>query len=560
LRTPNDLPLNEVGPLVSIAPDGSFLVFVGPDPEVVGVTALWRRPLDRLDATSIPGTRGAQRPRVMPGGRTVQFYKRHPSGTVNVRFEIPIEGGVPTSAPVEREMLRTRDGRAFVFSDDSGGFEVVSPGDQQRRIVQPGAAETIARSVALSPNARWMARVRRIGQTDSISLRKLQPGPVSLIAAGVSPTFLDNDILAFRAADGSLQVGRLKPDGTGFAAPPITMVPNVSLAGDASAVYAVGDDGTLVYSAGGASALSRLTWVTPSGSERPVPNIDSRVFGGLALAPDGKRAALSVGALASGGDIWVAELESGSLNPLTSNGVSGRPFWLRDGRTVTYVLTALGAPVQQLERQGAVASRRAIDTSAPADSLRGPWPATIIDELVWSPDERYMAMRARSAGGTRDIFVRRADSDSIVPFAAEPRVQERGPRFSPEGKWLLYVSNRSGRDEVYAESFPQGGNRVQLSLDGGREGTWSRDGSRVFYRSLDGWMTAGRLTLGATLTVAGRDRLFDATPYLANQFLAMYDVAPDGRFLMFKLDPQPARTDVVIIRNWVQQVKGRLRN
>jgi hypothetical protein len=171
-----------------------------------------------------------------------------------------------------------------------------------------------------------------------------------------------------------------------------------------------------------------------------------------------------------------------------------------------------------------------------------------------------MAMRARSAGGTRDIFVRRADSDSIVPFAAEPRVQERGPRFSPEGKWLLYVSNRSGRDEVYAESFPQGDNRVQLSLDGGREGTWSRDGSRVFYRSLDGWMTAGRLTLGATLTVAGRDRLFDATPYLANQFLAMYDVAPDGRFLMFKLDPQPARTDVVIIRNWVQQVKGRLRN
>ena len=85
-----------------------------------------------------------------------------------------------------------------------------------------------------------------------------------------------------------------------------------------------------------------------------------------------------------------------------------------------------------------------------------------------------------------------------------------------------------------------------------------RDGSQVFYRAPDGWMTAARVTHGATLAVTGRERLFDASPYLANQFLVMYDVAADGRFLMLKLDPQPARTDVILIRNWVQQVKARL--
>ena len=99
---------------------------------------------------------------------------------------------------------------------------------------------------------------------------------------------------------------------------------------------------------------------------------------------------------------------------------------------------------------------------------------------------------------------------------------------------------------------------MQLSLDGGREGTWARDGSRVFYRGPDGWMMAARITHGTTLAVAARERLFDASPYLANQFLVMYDVAADGRFLMLKLDPQPARTDVILIRNWVQQAKARV--
>ena len=80
----------------------------------------------------------------------------------------------------------------------------------------------------------------------------------------------------------------------------------------------------------------------------------------------------------------------------------------------------------------------------------------------------------------------------------------------------------------------------------------------VFYRGPDGWMMASHVTRGASITVAKRERLFDASPYLANQYLVMYDVAADGRFLMLKLDPQPARTDVVIIRNWVQQVRARL--
>jgi hypothetical protein len=184
----------------------------------------------------------------------------------------------------------------------------------------------------------------------------------------------------------------------------------------------------------------------------------------------------------------------------------------------------------------------------------------VVDELAWSPDERYAAIRTRrgSRSGNRDIVVRQFNPDSLIPFAAEDAAHERGPRFSPDGRWLLYVSDRSARDEVYAEAFPGGGRRVQLSRDGGREAVWSRDGSRVYYRALDGWMMAAHVNRGPTLEVTRRERLFDAKPYIANQFLVTYDVTADNRFLMMKAEEQPSRTEVVIVRNWVQHVKARL--
>jgi Tol biopolymer transport system component len=414
----------------------------------------------------------------------------------------------------------------------------------------------------VSPDGRFLAVARRgAGLRDSIAMRTIDGNRAGSVAEGVSPTFIDNDLLAFRATDGTLQVGRLNRERSQFVAPPTSLLPNVSLSGDGNAVYAIAYDGTLVYTQGGAASQSRPVWVG-GGREQPIPNAESRVYGGAALSPNGRRAAITYGGLTGGGDIWISDLAQGSLSPLTSDGRSTRPSWTRDGKNVTYLhsLIGLGFAIDSGNRSRVF--QRGADGAAPADTLPGPWPNDGVDELEWSPDGRYAAIRTRHGSGpgraaNRDIVIRRVGSDSTIPFATEA-AQERGPRFSPDGKWLLYVSDRSGRDEVYAESFPGGGNRVQLSADGAREGIWSRDGSQVFYRAPDGWMISAHLSRGSALAVAKRDRLFDASPYLSNQFLAMYDVAPDGRFLMFKLDARPERTDVVLIRNWVQQVRARL--
>jgi len=555
IRTPSDLPLNQVGSPISIAPDGSFLVFVGPDPDAASGTAIWRRGLDRIDPTVIPGTSGGQSPEIMPDGRSVQFYRRAASGNGNDRLEVGLEGELPTRAPIG--LMRLRDGRVLVGDSATRTVELVSAAAAAARDGSMMWRFTDSRSaVDLTTDGRWVARRVRRASVDSIEVGKVGASDASRFIAGTSARFLDDVTLAFRAPDGTLQVGRLRDDRTGFVAAPIAVVPSVSLAGNGSAIYAVGDDGTLVYVSGASVAQSRLVWVS-GGREQELPNASWRIHSGVRLSPDGRRAALTIGALLQSGDIWVADLALGSLSPLTTDGVSTRAAWTPEGRRISYVVGPgqVGTVDPARRRQIFL---RAPDSGAPADTLTGPWGGGGAVELDWSPDGRYLAVRGGLNTGTRDVFIWTVGTDSLRPIAAEA-AQERGPRISPDGEWLIYVSDRSGRDEVYAEAMPAGGNRVQISAEGGREGVWSRDGSQVFYRGLDRWMTAATLARGAELSVTGRTRLFDASPYLANQFLQMYDVAPDGRFLMFKLEAEAPRTDIVIIRNWVQQVKERLK-
>jgi serine/threonine-protein kinase len=562
-------PLNEIGPPLALAPDGSFIVFVGANPDVPGATALWHRPLDGLESTVIPGTNGGWWPRVTADSRSVVFMKRAPDGNGNLLWHVPLEGGLPVRAPMTWRALR--DGRSIVVSDS--GFEIrpgpVEEVDADTRALNTAQVNQLLES-SVSPDFRWMAR----GAGDSIIVRTPGRGSRAAVAAGVSPRFIDDDLLVFRAPDGTLQVGRLAADRSRFVSPPIPMVPNVLASGVGAASYSISDDGSLAYIPGTATGESRLTWVDGSGREQPVPNAQSRTFNGVALSPDGRRAAVSTGIVGQTTDVWLVDLGTGSMNALTRDGRSSRPAWRRDGRRLTWLhfnsglgagRRGRGAPpvvdsldVRRLSVLPAVSTRN-VDASAGEDSLPGPWPR-LVDELTWSPDEQYVAIRTRAGNvrsGGRNVATLKIGGDSLVPFAAE-EAHERGPDFSPDGKWLLYISDRSGRDEVYAESFPGGGNRVQLSVDGGREAKWSLDGTRVFFRALDGWMMAAHVSRGSTLQVSRRERLFDANGYHANQFLRMYDVSQDGRFLMLKYDEYGSRTDVVIIRNWVQQVKERM--
>jgi Tol biopolymer transport system component len=273
----------------------------------------------------------------------------------------------------------------------------------------------------------------------------------------------------------------------------------------------------------------------------------------VAISPDGRRAVVSRGRLTEAADIWIVDLVDGSAVPVTDDGRNFRPAWTPNGDAVVFTSTRSDVRVSP---GGLLVRRRRADGSGPIDTLlRMQLP---IGEVRISPDNRSILYRSTRRGSGRDIFYRTFDSISReIPFVVG-QYQERSVDFSPDGKWVTYVSERSGRDEVYVEQFPQGGSRASISIDGGREPVWSVDGPEIFFRALDGFMMSARVSTRPNFTVTRREKLFSATDYLSNQFLTIYDEDRSGRFLMIKLENRTARTDAILVQNWSSEAKSAL--
>ena len=554
IRTPTNLPFNEVGIPVSISPDGSFIVYVGADPEMPGATALWRRPLDQLSGTVIPGTRNAQSPRISADARSVYVLARSKDRNRNVYQIIALEGGVAREVllPAATAAL-LRDGTFALYDSVAMRISLVSPSSR---------ADTVAFSLltSLGPRSLSPDRTRITGNRgDSMFVYQVGEPGRAFIGRGFAPRLLDASTVVYRAPDGPLMAGRLNAGGTEFVAPPIALTDAIALAPSGQSIFDVASDGTLIYGSGGTDvSASRMVRVGRDGREQPLADNELRVYQAhVRVSPDGRRVATSLDPPGGAtGDVWVQDLASGARIPITTDGFSSRPVWSADGQRLAYIRGRPGLFVG-----GITVMQRSASADAPEDSVTGPWLSGLrVSEFEWTADGRSQAIRVSPIGSRsdRDILVRAALAAALRPFAADSGVQERSPRISPDGRWIVFASDRSSRDEVYADAFPDGRARVAISLGGGREAVWSRDGSTVFYRDLDGWMVAASVSRGASIEVTKRERLFDASAYVSNQFTVMYDVTPDGGFLMLKRDGQAARTDIIIVRNWVQQVMARL--
>lgn len=173
-----------------------------------------------------------------------------------------------------------------------------------------------------------------------------------------------------------------------------------------------------------------------------------------------------------------------------------------------------------------------------------------------SPDGSELLYRVDDTRRARDIYVvslAGGDRESR-PFLTTD-FDEFAPRFSPNGEWVAYVSNESGRDEVYVRQFPGPGGRVMISDGGGEEPLWSRDGTRIFYRGLDVVVAASVSFRGEPLVTA-RDTVARGS-FLANRFHPMYDLAPDEkRLLMLQGAGSPLQLTVVL--NWARALSARL--
>jgi Tol biopolymer transport system component len=297
------------------------------------------------------------------------------------------------------------------------------------------------------------------------------------------------------------------------------------------------------------SAQSRLVWVSRNGAEQPVA-APARAYLNPRLSPDGRQ--VSVGIVEQESQVWLYDLSRETLTRLTFEGKQNLyPVWTPDGKRIAFQSSKEG-PLGPLKvfwqlADGSGGLERLTsseDTGAP---------------VSWSPDGQLLAYIEITPTTGYDIWVLRMSDRKAQPFLRTP-FNESVPRFSPDGRWLAYVSDESGRYEIYVQSYPGPGGKFQISTDGGTEPVWNPNGRELFYRTGDKMMAVDIATNpGFT---AGKPRMLFEGPYAPTPAtFPNYDVSPDGqRFLMLKpveqTEAAPTRINVVL--NWFEELKQKV--
>jgi Tol biopolymer transport system component len=177
----------------------------------------------------------------------------------------------------------------------------------------------------------------------------------------------------------------------------------------------------------------------------------------------------------------------------------------------------------------------------------------------WSPDGQSLVFYDISPATGNDIWVLPMEGDRRPQVFLRSPAQEEAPTFSPDGRWLAFTSNESGRDEVYVQPFPGPGGKLQISTEGGNEPLWSRNGRELFYRNGDKMM-AVEITTQPTFTAGSPRLLFEGRYEFSPNGVAGYDVSLDGqRFLMVQpVEPEQPATQINVVLNWFEELKRRV--
>jgi Tol biopolymer transport system component len=249
----------------------------------------------------------------------------------------------------------------------------------------------------------------------------------------------------------------------------------------------------------------------------------------------------------AGMDIWVYDLEREALTKLTFTGANYNPIWAPDGKRVLFWGEGLikGEPpgIFSVAVDGSSSPKR-VTTS---DSFQNP--------QGYSPDGLVLMFILETA--TSDIYVVRAGESSPEPFLATP-FGEWQARFSPDGRWIAYASNETGRFEVYVRSFPEGSGRQQISTSGGDQPMWNPKGSELFYIEGNRMMVVDVETVSAPFRVSKPRVLYESL--FLNEAALRFAVSPDGeRFLLTApRENSPASGQINIVVNWFEVVRQRV--
>jgi Tol biopolymer transport system component len=331
---------------------------------------------------------------------------------------------------------------------------------------------------------------------------------------------------------------------------PVTVATNVAITGTAVAQFAVASNGNLAYIP---EEPYSLVFLDRAGSSR-LATSERRNFHHPMFSPDGRRLSLDFNSI-EGRNVWILGLDEGTLTRASFDRDGHDATWTPDGRFISYIV-----PVNRPDGLTLVLLRKRPGSAEPPDTLlasrllsyTGVWLRDGSALLTTATGLRRGLRRGDStdAGSRIDVaIVRNAGRGPIEPLVASP-FAEGWVGASPDGRWISFVSDQSGRDEVYVRDLAGEHDQVLVSLQGGTEPVWSHDGRELYYRETgasDPYLVAAGIRTSPTLAVTGRKRLFSVGDIVGTNPHANYDVSPDGKtFVMVRRSPA-AR--IVVIQN-----------
>jgi serine/threonine-protein kinase len=512
-------------PILDLSADGRTVIFVAEGTER---PRIYKRTLDRLDATAIPGTDGAEDPCLAPDGRWVAFVAD------GVLKKIPIDGGTAVAladARAGRGVAWAKDGSLIYSPLYNGGLlRIAATGGAPVELTKLDAAraERSHRWPQVLPDGR--AVIFTVGdQTSPGDYDGAKIDAVNL-ATGARTTILRGARMARYSPAGyliyqhqtTLMAAHFDPVSLKLTGPPFTIAEGVG--GETSS-----GAGFFAVSAGGAVLLAPVDAIP---SERVLVRVDhqgheSELTAAAAdyncprVSPDGKTLAVAIGSGASADDdIYLVELATERSQRLTFNQGHGHPLWSRDGKTILYTKGRSG----EVGFATKAADGSGVETLLKAQSSLGFGDA-------WLPDGKSLALT--DASNSIDVKILQADHQTVTPLFASPTASEYAPVFSPDGRYVAYTSTESGTDEIFVETFPPGGGRWQVSSGGGQSPVFSRDGRELFF-------VAGETVMAADVDVHGVFRsgvphaLFSGPYDLRTPPTRNYDVGADGKFILIK--------------------------
>ena len=545
---------------VAISPEGGHLAFVAGVPG--GRRQLWVRSLDGLAAQPLAGTENADFPFWSPDGRFIAFFddgklkKIEASGGPVVVLSNVALNGLGGTWSREGVILFSQPSTAISRISETGGVPTpVTRLDAARHETThrypwflPDGRHFLYMAANLSGAPDDPANLIRVGTIDSKEDQAVIPAYSNTIYAPSSVDASEGHLLFQR--DGTLFAQRFDPKRLGAAGELIPIAQNV--AGYSLfwrlATFCAAENGTVAYGIS-TDTPSTLSWFDSNGRKlgtvgEPAFFVSgtSRGTGRLRISPDGRRLAATVFDPATQtSDVWLYDLVRGIRTRFTTGpSNSDQPVWSPDGRSIVFE--------SDRKHQGDL-YRKPPGGGSEEPLLEGAGMRVPDD---WSPDGRFVALELREPKGERRVSLSILSvADGKLTTFFRRGVNNGDARFSPDGRWLAYTSEESGRNEIYVAAFPGPGDRWQVSTDGGIQPRWRRDGKELFYLSSDlRLMSVETRSSGGTVEPGVPRVLFEPHP-----LPTFYDVAPNGeRFLIMSSGVEQS-PPITLLQNWTAAIK-----